>query len=147
MGDVYLCSRNNPDELDEAGADIKAVEADDDSWMFAVMNETVIPYLGFGIGTVGNSSLNPNNFNGRIVGGVNYAIYKGEITTQNLNNKLLVKETATFTFSGLTGFTENDIASQYAFGLGTAPDSLLTTPEPATLAMLGIGTLVLRKRK
>ncbi|MHC5001209.1 MAG: PEP-CTERM sorting domain-containing protein [Planctomycetota bacterium] len=34
----------------------------------------------------------------------------------------------------------------YAFGLGTAPDSLLI-PEPATLAILGLGSLALLRRK
>jgi len=146
IGDVYLVSKTAPDSLVEADADIMAVVPGDNSWQFATMDEMLIPYLGFGIGTVGNSNLSPNNFNGNIVNGSDYSIYKGEITTQNLNGKLLVKETATFTFTGVTGFTEDDIAEEFAFGLGTAPDSLLT-PEPATLVLLGIGCLLLRKRK
>ncbi|MCI0499661.1 MAG: PEP-CTERM sorting domain-containing protein [Planctomycetales bacterium] len=145
-GDVYLGSKTNPDQLVEADADIMAVNMGDNSWLFATMDKTADPYLGFGIGTVGNSGLSPNNFSGSIVGGLDYSIYKGEITTQNLNGKLLVRETAAFTFTGLTGFTEDDIAPAFAFGLGTRPDGLLT-PEPATLAMLGLGALLLRKRK
>jgi hypothetical protein len=146
-GDVYLCSKKNPDVLQEARADILADSLGEDSWMFAMMSTAANPYLRFGIGTVGNGNMTPNNFNGNIVDGVNYSIYKGEITTQNLNNVLLVKETATFTFSGLTGFTEGDIVQQVAFGLGTGPDSMMVaTPEPAMLAILGLGGLLLRRR-
>ena len=79
--------------------------------------------------------------------GVDFAIYKGEITTQPLTNpSCLVKDTATFTFTGLTGFTETDIVNKFAFGLGTAPDSLLT-PEPATICLLGLGALALLKKQ
>ena len=105
------------------------------------------PFLGFGIGTVGNSGLSPNGFDGALVSPVDFAIYKGEITTQPLvNPDRLVKEMAAFTFTGLAGFTELDIADAFAFGLGTAPDSLLT-PEPATMAIMGLGILIVRKRR
>ncbi|MCK4886845.1 MAG: hypothetical protein KAS96_05610, partial [Planctomycetes bacterium] len=87
-------------------------------------------------------------FNGNVVDGVNFAIYKGEITTQPLvNPDCLVKDTATFIFTGLTGFTERDIVNRFTFGLGTAPDSLLV-PELATICLLGLGGLaMLRRRK
>jgi hypothetical protein len=42
--------------------------------------------------------------------------------------------------------TEADIVDLYAFGLGTAPDSLLI-PEPATMALLGMGSLLLIRKK
>jgi hypothetical protein len=147
FGDVYRGSRNKPDTLVEADADILAVNVGDNSWQFKPMDADYMPRLGFGIGTVGNSNLSPNGFNGNIVDGMDYSIYKGEITTQNMNGKLLVKETATFTFAlpAGGGFTENDISRQFAFGLGTKPDMLLT-PEPATLALLGLGTLLLNNR-
>jgi len=68
-------------------------------------------------------------------------------TTQSLSNPAyLVKDSATFVFSGLTGFTESDIQPEFAFGLGTAPDSLIT-PEPATMILLGVGSLLLQKRR
>ena len=116
--------------------------------MFRSMDETADPFLGFGIGTVGNNNLSPNNFQGNIVDGIDYSIYAGEITTQNLDGQLLVKDTATFTFTGLTDFEEGDIGSAFAFGLGTKPDSLLV-PEPSIVLLLSIGVLgvVCRRRK
>ena len=145
-GDTYQGVKNGPDVLLEVGTDLQAFVKDDDSWQFKAFDAAFSPFLGFGIGTVGNSALSPNGFDGNVVGGVNFAIYKGEITTQPLTNPAaLVKESAVFTFTGVTGFTEADIQPGFAFGLGTAPDSLLT-PEPATLILLGIGGLLLRKR-
>ena len=138
-GDVYLASQQAPDVLQAAGADIQAVDTGDYSWMFKAMDAAQAPGLGFGIGTVGNSGLAPNNFSGAIVDGIDYSIYTGEITTRNLDGKLLVKDSATFTFSGLTGFTEADIQPTVLFGLGTAPDSTLPgiqTPVPGALALV-----------
>ncbi|MCE5186244.1 MAG: PEP-CTERM sorting domain-containing protein [Planctomycetaceae bacterium] len=147
IGDIYLASQKNPDTLVQSAGDIMAEKAGDYSWMFATLDQMVNPYLAFGLGTVGNNNLTPNNFSGNIVDGVDYAIYKGEITTRNLDGKLLVKNQGVFVFNGLTGFSESDISRNFAFGLGTAPDSLLT-PEPATLAILGLGAAaMLLKRK
>ena len=146
-GDTYKGVKNGTDIMLEAGADLRAFIDGDGGWQFKDMNAAYVPNLGFGIGTVGNSNLFPNGFDGNIVDGVDFAIFTGEITTQPLTNPdALVKETAVFTFSGLTGFTEDDIVNDFAFGLGTAPDSLLT-PEPATLAILGLGGLLLRRKK
>lgn len=136
-GDVYLGDKNNPDPLQTAGANLMAVNPGDNTWQFKTMNPALVPFLGFGLGTVGNSSLT-NSFNGNIVGNIDYSIYKGEVTTANLNNRLLVKETATFNFTGVSGFTEDDISRNFAFGLGTAPDSFLT-PEPSTALLLVLG--------
>ena len=148
-GNVYLADKNNPDTLQTAGANLKALLAGDNTWQYKAMNATLVPNCGFGIGTVGNSSAAPNNFMGNIVGGIDYSIYKGDITTSNLDGKLLVKDTATFTFSGVTGFTEANISHVFAFGLGTAPDSFLV-PEPSSfvLAAIGlIGLVVWRRRR
>jgi hypothetical protein len=92
--------------------------------------------------------LSPNGFDGNVVDGVDFAIYKGEITTQSLvNPDHLVKDMATFTFTGVWGFMEADIEPSFAFGLGTAPDSLLV-PESTTIVLLGLSTLaLLRKRR
>ena len=147
VGDTYTVFKNSPDRLLQAGADLQAFDAHDDSWQFKTFDAALNPFLGFGIGTVGNSSLFPNGFDGNVVDGYDFAIYKGEVTTRALvNRQPLVKETATFTFTGVTGFTEADIAPAFAFGLGTAPDSLLI-PEPATLVLLGLGGLLLRRKK
>jgi hypothetical protein len=151
-GDVYLGNKNNPDSLQTVGANLKATAANDNTWQFKVMNAALSPFGGFGIGTVGNNSATPNNFNGNIVGAIEYSIYKGEITTNNLDGKLLVKETASFNFTGLTGFTEADIRSAGAFGLGTAPDSFINTtivPEPssALLSVVGLTSIAAYRRR
>lgn len=143
---VYLARQNAADVLQTSNANVKAVNAGDGTWEFRTLNPTIIPGMGFGIGTVGNANLAPNNFHGNVVDGLNYSIYAGEITTRNLDNALLVKGSATFTFSGLTGFSESDIKLTVAFGLGTAPDSLLV-PEPATSAFLLLGGLLLCHRR
>lgn len=146
IGPVWQAVSGGPDILINPAANLKATVAGDNTWQFRNMNAALSPFLGFGIGTVGNNNLTPNNFMGNIVDGRDYGIYKGEVTTANLNGTLLVKEHATYTFTGLTGFTEANISPQFAFGLGTAPDSLLT-PEPATLALLVLGALGLRRTR
>ena len=148
IGDTYKGVKNGADILLEAGVDLQAFVVNDDSWQFKNFDAAFNPFLGFGIGTVGNSNLSPNGFNGNVVDGVDFAIYKGDITTQSLvNPDQLVKDIAIFTFTGLTGFMEADIEPSFAFGLGTAPDSLLI-PEPATICLLGLGALaLLRKRR
>jgi len=151
-GDVWLTAKAVADVLQTAGANLKAVIAGDGTWAFNnTCNAALNPFLGFGVGTVGNNSppyLIPtaNTFNGSIVDGLNYSIYAGDVTTQNLHDKLLVKGPVTFTFSGVSGFSESDISSSFAFGMGTAPDGLMG-PEPATLALLGFGAMGLLARR
>ena len=146
-GDVWLTDRNNPDALVAANANLKALVAGDFTWQFKNMNAALSPFLGFGIGTVGNNGLMPNNFMGNIVDGMDYSIYKGDVTTSNLHNRRLVKDQATFVFTGVSGCVESDIISPSAFGLGTAPDSLEYSPEPATLALLTFAGLALVRRR
>lgn len=126
-------------------SDIRAVNNGDNSWQFRTMAAASPPNLGFGIGTVGNSGLSPNGFTTQIVGQgntmINFGIYRGgDIDpTGVLNNKYLVKNTATFTFTGVTGYTEANIADKVVFGMGTIPSSTLTVslPEPGACALLG----------
>ena len=117
----------------------------------ADMDVTKTPFLGLGIGTVGNSDLGPNNFPG--LGGLSAGIYAGEITTRNLTTNPatpLVKGLATFTlaFEDLSGYT---IGHRAAFGFGTAPDSIevavAPVPGAALLCLLGLGVAGIRLRK
>lgn len=131
-------------------SDIRAVNNGDHSWQFRTMNASSAPQLGFGIGTVGNNTFSPNGFTPSIVGNgptmINFAIYRGgDIDPIGvLNNKYLVKNTATFTFTGLTGYTEANIVDKVVFGLGTNPDSTLTVslPEPGALALAAVAAVV-----
>jgi len=147
-GDVYLTKKDSADSLQTLGANLIAVKKGDDTWKYLPLNVNYYPFLYLGLSTVGNSALNPNNFPGNIVGDIDYSIYTGDIYTQNLSDRLLVKNSATFVFSGLAGFTEADILDSYGFGLGTAPDTVVThIPEPATMSILALGTLILVRRK
>jgi len=154
LGDVYL-DDGTTEVLLQDNADLIAVAqippVYDGRWQFVDYNSELQPPTssnvtgGFGLGTVGNGGVD-NNFSGNVVGTIDYSIYVGEIDVPNLGNVELVKDSAIFTFSGVSGYTEADIVDLYAFGLGTAPDSLLI-PEPATLAILGLGSLALLRRK
>lgn len=136
-------------------SNIRAVNNGDNSWQFRTMNASSSPQLGFGIGTVGNSALSPNGFTPQIVGQgntmINFAIYRGGDIDPNgvLNNKYLVKNTATFTFTGLTGYTEANIVDKVVFGLGTSPDSTLTVsvPEPGGCALVAAAAAALAARR
>ncbi len=154
-GDVYL-----DDVLQTANANLIASSSYKGPWQFKDTDETTFPFLGFGIGTVGNNTAIPpnplplitdpdNQFQGSLVDGIDYSIYAGDDVTQNkLVTSLLVKEMAVFTFSGMTGYTEADIGP-IAFGMGTGPDSLQFVPLPAAtlLGMLGLGVAGLKLRK
>ncbi len=132
-GDVYLTDKDNPDTFQQANANLVATASGDDTWQFKTFNPLFAPFTGFGVSTVGNAGLAPNNFNGNITGAIAYSIYVGDITTQNLHNRLLVKDKITFGFTGVTGYSESDIGG-IVFGLGTGPDSLISVvPEPSSL--------------
>jgi len=174
IGDVYATDMNNPDTIADGSdggtpggnAALRGVDGfvlEDlnggspppeklDAWQFLAMDETFNPFLGFGMGTVGNSVLNEpgseNEFNGSLVNGLDLSLYTGDVNTSNLSGSKLVKDTLTFTFSGVNGFTEDDISETALFGLGTAPDSEILVPEPATMMFLGLGVLgMIRKRR
>jgi len=147
-GDVYL---NN--SLVTAGANLMA-PPNTGTWNFHPTNPASFPYLGFGIGTVGNNTppnliTDPlNQFNGSVVGDVNYSIYSGaNPINPGLQGKNLVMGVATFTFTGdLNGYS---IGPVVGFGLGTGPDSFVHTPVPGAvlLGILGLGVVGIRLRK
>ncbi len=114
--------------------------------------------FGSGLGTVGNNSSDiiPRNsvwnFPGDLVGGLDYSIYgSGEVNTNKagLNDLLLVQGMATFTFTGVWGWTEADIGP-VAFGLGSGPGRLepvvVHSPLPGSI-VLGVFAIGLAGRK
>jgi len=149
-GDVYIGDAEAADPLDEAAADLLADVNREDTWQFRQGLSLVDDgdELSFGIGTVSNKKLKPNGFDKQVVLRENYGVYTGDATTNALDSAALVKDNATFTFTGVNGFTEDDISRVGAFGLGNRPDSLYftkakeggeTVPEPANALLLGAG--------
>jgi hypothetical protein len=116
------------------------------------MDAAEAPFLGFGLGTVGNSGFAPNSFNPHIVGPpgsgmINFSIFAGNDLDPVgvLNGSHLVHQEIEFRFTGATGYAESDIVDLFTFGMGTGPDSSITIslPEPSGLALSGIGMLTL----
>jgi hypothetical protein len=133
-------------------SDLKAFKDNDRTWQFRGMNDGAAPFLGFGIGTVGNGGFGGgggNGFTESIVGppGPNFiafSIYKnGDIQPVGapVRNQFLVHNSATFTFSSaaLADYSEADISPRAVFGFGTGPDTVLVVPEPGRLALLTLG--------
>lgn len=119
-------------------SNLQAFNLNDDTWQFRTGMSLVAsqPPLAFGVGTVGNSQLNPDNFNGNIVGGFNFGIYVGDVATQNLDGNLLVKDRIDFAFKGFKDFRLSQVSPHGVFGYGTKPDAIVTVPEPATLPVM-----------
>jgi hypothetical protein len=155
-GQVYLTMRSMPDRPASyvppntvtfpnppQPSNLQAFVANDDTWQFKSGLSLVAssPPLAFGVGTVGNSALSPNNFNGNIVGGFDFGIYVGEVTTQPLDNTLLVKDSARFEFAGFSGFSLGQVSPHAVFGFGTNPDCIISVPEPGTLSLAAFGML------
>lgn len=136
-----------PGTLPGGATDLRALVRDAGTWQFRTMNPAVAPQLGFGIGTVGNSGLKPNNFDPHFVNQGDYSLYSTGTGTDidpvgNLPGKLLVRGTATFAFTGLDPCQPVVVGDRFAFGLGTSPDSLIVAvPEPAAAALVVPGTL------
>lgn len=144
-GNVCLTSKNSADGCDvvDKEADLRAFLAGDNTWQFR-SGMTYMPgseVLTFGVGTAGNASLAPNGFMGNVVDGFDYGLYAGDVTTTNLDNRLLTIGSITFTWSGATGYTDDDISGEVLFGLGTQPDSFGLVPEPGTGLLLGAGLI------
>ena len=142
-GDVYKGDKDNPDPLVMAAQNLMAPPGGP-RWDFKQGITLLQPgttVLSYGIGAAGNNSLTifGANFDGNVTDGVDLGIYGGDVTTSNLDKKDLVKTSATFTFSGVSGFTEADISSEALFGFGTQPDSTGFVPEPSSTLLLGAG--------
>lgn len=161
-GQVYLTDKNKVDDAvtyappppkngtvstppRPTPSNLKAVNSGDNTWQFRSGMSLVAsqPPLAFGVGTVGNNSLAPHNFNGGIVDGFDFGLYVGDVTTQNLNNTLLVKNSAQFEFAGFGGFKLSQVSPHVVFGFGTNPEIIITVPEPATQWLAGGGFLTL----
>jgi hypothetical protein len=132
-------------------SNLMAVNPNDDTWQFKTGLSLVAsePPLAFGVGTAGNSGLSPNNFNGNIVNGFNFGIYVGDVTTQNLNNAPLVRNSIAFEFSGFQTFDLSKVSPHVVFAFGTEPETIITVPEPGTLSLAAFGllaALVTRRR-
>lgn len=124
-------------------SDLRAFNPGDRTWEFLDGLSLVAssPPLTFGVGTVGNSDLDPNNFDGNIVDGKDFSIFVGSPQTANLAGELLVQDSITFQFGGLGSFTLDDIVPHAVFGFGTSP-YVVAVPEPAGLSVLALGTAV-----
>lgn len=123
----------------------------DATWQFLKMDPAFAPQLVFGIGTVANSGLKPNGFTPAVVGPsgnefINFGIYRttdGDIDPNGvLNKKYLVQNRATFNFTGVKGYTKDDIRPRAVFGLGTGPDSIVVVPEPSTIVIAASGLVL-----
>jgi hypothetical protein len=135
-------------------SNLQAFNTGDLTWQFrdGLSLAASTPPLAFGVGTVGNSSLTPDNFNGNIVDGFDFGIFVGEVTTQPLDGSLLVKDLIEFEFAGFGGFNLAQISPHGVFGFGTDPDLIITVPEPtaiviATLGIAACGARQLRRRR
>ncbi|MFM8436317.1 MAG: XDD4 family exosortase-dependent surface protein [Planctomycetia bacterium] len=124
-------------------SNLQAFGSRDDTWMFRSGLGLVAssPPLAFGVGTVGNGALTPNNFFGSLVGTRNFGIYRGDIETSNLNNELLVRDSANFEFAGFRNFNLAQVSPHAVFGFGTNPETIISVPEPATLSLAAFGLL------
>ena len=157
---TYTLADGNP--VVHVPSNLLANKDNDRTWQFRSMNDAAAPFLGFGLGTVGNGGFGGgagNGFTESIVGppGPNFiafSIYKnGDIQPEGspVTNQFLVQNSATFTFTSpqLADFTEADISTTAVFGFGTGPDSIIAVPEPAALswAAAGLGLAWLARRR
>lgn len=140
-----------------SSSNLVAVNNGDQGWQFKTFDSpaTIPPALGFGLGTVGNSSLVPPgfpndvSFTGTVVSGtdqgrtmINLGIYSlgsgtsGIVATDGIIDNFLIRNHAEFTFAvtgteitSLNPFDASWVGGNVTFGFGTAPSTLFL-PEP-----------------
>lgn len=146
-------------------SNLMATKPGDGTWQFNTMNPITSPFLGFGIGTVGNTGFAPNSFQGNWVNGpknipgdsmISFSIYRsttgGDISPgTSLDKQYLLMNSGTFRFNITDGetWTDDDIRREAVFGFGTNPDGIVTvTPEPSAyvLALVGAAAVAYRYR-
>lgn len=131
-------------------SNLVATQPGDKTWQYRAMDPLLPPKEGFGIGTVGNTVLSPNGFDPQIVGPpgngqIAFSLYTGadiQPGSNQLEFQYFVRDTATFRFGGLAGFTEADIGPDATFGLGTGPDTIIELPEPGGMAIAASGAIL-----
>jgi hypothetical protein len=145
-----------------AQSSLVAAQIANEGWQFKTFTPPpAYPGLGFGIGTVGNSSIgvlvpgSTQTFDGPVVSGsapgsmINLGIYSTGTGTDitpvgGLDGARLVRSVATFTFTSdrdLDSITATWVQGNVTFGFGTNPDSVLL-PEPGSLAISALGGLL-----
>jgi len=146
---VYYTPPMPPVPGKDEESNLVAQNREDASWQFLEMDTKYEPNLGFGIGTVANILLSPSGFTPAVVGPsgndfINFGIYRGGDIDANevLNNNYLVKNMATFRFSGVKGYTLDDIRPHAVFGLGAGPDSIVVVPEPSAIVIAAVAVVL-----
>lgn len=151
-------NQNGTFTLGAGSSNLMATKPGDGTWQLKSMNAAVSPFLGFGIGTVGNNDLSPNNFMGNWVNGpknisgdamISFSIYRsttgGDISpATSLDKQYLLMNSGTFRFGldtkgGIT-WSEADIRKEAVFGFGTLPEGkIFVAPEPSAYALTLLG--------
>lgn len=136
-------------------SDLRALKNGDGTWQFKSMDAAASPFLGFGIGTVGNSQFLNNGFDTDLVGKgssmINFSIYRGGDIQPNgsLKDAYLLQNSGTFTFAFTDSqpWSEADISVKAVFGFGTNPDgTIVVIPEPSAYALAVLGAAALASR-
>lgn len=155
-------------------SNLVAVNRGDQGWQFKTFTPPVSlpPPLGFGLGTVGNSSFASQGlaFNGDVVSGtdrgrtmINLGIYSlgtgssGIVATDGIIDNFLIRNHARFTFlvtgttiGPLNPFEASWVGDDVVWGFGTAPETVfLPEPSGGWLPLLagaaGLGWIVRRR--